>query len=73
MHPTIHNDIWVVSLVNVLCTYLVDTLLVYITSTVEGLFVSFQQLSLCTGILEIKAPPVMWRFSDLGALELYVL
>ena len=22
-------------------------------------------LSLCTGIFEIRAPPVMWRFSDL--------
>ena len=30
-------------------------------------------LSLCTGILEIGAPSVMWRFSDLGTLELYVL
>jgi hypothetical protein len=26
-------------------------------------------LSLCTGILEIETAPVMWRFSDLGALE----
>ena len=30
-------------------------------------------LSLCRGILEIAAPLLMWRFSDLGALELYVL
>jgi hypothetical protein len=30
-------------------------------------------LSLGTGILEIAPPLVMWRFSDLGALELYVL
>jgi hypothetical protein len=30
-------------------------------------------LSLCTGIFESWAPPVMWRFSDLSALELYVL
>jgi hypothetical protein len=30
-------------------------------------------LSLCVGILEIAAIPVIWRFSDLGALELYVL
>jgi hypothetical protein len=29
--------------------------------------------SLCVGILEIASIPVMWRFSDLGALELYVL
>jgi hypothetical protein len=27
-------------------------------------------LSLCTGILEIGAPPVTCRFSNLGALEL---
>ena len=32
MHPIIHNDIRVVSLVNVLCTHLEDTLLVYKTS-----------------------------------------
>lgn len=25
------------------------------------------------GIFEIAAPPVVWRFSDLGTLELYVL
>jgi hypothetical protein len=29
--------------------------------------------SLWPGILGIGAAPVMWRFSDLGALELYVL
>ena len=27
----------------------------------------------CVGILEIAPIPVTWRFSDLGALELYVL
>jgi hypothetical protein len=27
-------------------------------------------LSLCVGILENRAPPVMWCFSDLGVLEL---
>jgi hypothetical protein len=33
----------------------------------------YKVLSLCTGILEIAPPLLMWRFSDLGALELYVL
>ena len=31
---------------------------------------SNRSLSLCVGILEIAAIPVMWRFSDFGALEL---
>ena len=28
-------------------------------------------LSVCTGILEIAPPLLMWRFSDPGTLELY--
>jgi hypothetical protein len=32
-----------------------------------------RDLSLCVGILEIETLLVIWRFSDLGTLELYIL